>query len=346
MIYFFILFFLVCCYGMKVSSFHKDFMSIETTTCIKGVFAVFILFSHIKGYLTLDLNNWEDKGFVSILSYLGQLIVSVYFFYSGYGIFESVRKKNHYVKSFFRNRIFKTLVHFDLAVLLFLIVQSCLGNWFETQNYVLCWVGWLSIGNSNWFIFDLLSVYLLTLGILYLREVHPFSLPVAATMVTLFSCALWVFLRFAKTGEYWWYDTLLTFPAGMWFSCILYSPLFDKIIHRDWSRYSLVLIVSVFFVFWRHFWGIDQLGICSILFALTVSLFSTHLKFGNQSLHWLGEHCFSIYILQRLPMIVFSHFGLAHSKYLFAGAVIPCTLLIAWGFTHFTNYLDIIIKKR
>lgn len=46
-----IAFFIICFYGVSIKSQHKDYLSYESTTCIKGIFAILILFSHSKGYL-------------------------------------------------------------------------------------------------------------------------------------------------------------------------------------------------------------------------------------------------------------------------------------------------------
>ena len=144
---FLLLLFIVSCFGMKFSSFHKDYMSISATTAVKGFFAVIILLAHSRQYITLDAGI-SDRAFGFTMRYLEQLMVAAYFFYSGFGIAESARRKEGYARGFFKRRILKTLLHFDLAVLLFLILQTLLGNHFETSRYLLCWIGWENLGNS------------------------------------------------------------------------------------------------------------------------------------------------------------------------------------------------------
>ena len=77
------LLFLLCFYGINYSAFQDDYLSVPKTTSIKGLFAVLILLSHVRGYGVFT--SGTDLG-STVLTILGQMIVVMYFFYSGYGI--------------------------------------------------------------------------------------------------------------------------------------------------------------------------------------------------------------------------------------------------------------------
>ena len=100
-------------WGMKISSFHKDYMSLDATSAIKGIFAVLILFSHMRQYMDLS-DTFFNNSYIRILNYLGQMMVTMYLFYSGYGLMESFKKKPDYKKNFLHNRVLKILIHFDV----------------------------------------------------------------------------------------------------------------------------------------------------------------------------------------------------------------------------------------
>lgn len=162
MIILFVILGLLALPGLRFTSFNKDYISIESTNAVKGLFAIIILFSHMNGYIVLQ-DNIYDNAFVSILRHLGQLMVAPYLFFSGYGILESAKKKEKYFDSFPRKRILKTLIHFDIAVFLYLLVNIFTGTNYPLSSYLTCWIGWESIGNSNWFIFVILSLYVATM---------------------------------------------------------------------------------------------------------------------------------------------------------------------------------------
>lgn len=59
----------------------------------------------------------------------------------------------------------------------------------------------------------------------------------------------------------------------------------------------------------------------------------------SKMLQFVGKHAFSIYILQRIPMIFFEHYGfMKEYRYIFVIVVGLCTILIAVLF-------DNLIKK-
>ena len=94
---------------------------------------------------------------------LGQMIVVMFMFYSGYGIGESVKRKGMgYIKSFPKNRVLKTLLHFDVAILIYFILSLILELNYPSGQVALAFIGWTSIGNSNWYIFAVIILYVIT----------------------------------------------------------------------------------------------------------------------------------------------------------------------------------------
>lgn len=333
-----VLLLVVCCFGMKFSSFHRDYMSLSATTAIKGVFAIIILLSHLRQYISLG-TGIPDRMFGFSMRYLEQLMVAAYFFYSGFGIAESARHKEHYARGFFKKRFLKTLLHFDLAVLLFLILQTLLGQHFEPSRYLFCWIGWEDLGNSAWFIFAILALYLISYAALLLKDRFARPELFLACSVSVLTAGLWLFLFLEKRPDYWWYDTLAVFPAGMW-----YSILKDRVDGLSLpGRIGLTALLAGGFLLWRHFIGIDQYGACAILFILALTAVTTFVKVDNKVLQWLGKHCFSIYMLQRLPMIVLGRTPLVRQNVIFTAVTLVCALLLAWAFTAMTDRID---KKR
>ena len=105
MIAFIAVFIIICLIGVQLSpkdggNYISDYMSVDKTMAIKGIFIIIVFFSHFNSYATfrsaLDLAYLED------FSKIGQRMVAMFMFYSGYGVMESVKKKNMgYVKRIF-----------------------------------------------------------------------------------------------------------------------------------------------------------------------------------------------------------------------------------------------------
>lgn len=340
MVLLFVILALISLYGIRFSSYREDYISLESTNAVKGIFAVIILFSHMSGYIVFG-NNFLDTSFLSILRHLGQLMVAPYLFFSGFGILESVKRKPNYTTSFPRKRILKTLIHFDIAVISYLLLNFLIGPRYPLSSYLLCWIGWESIGNSNWFVFVILMLYILSFLSLTLSEKvcgkNESKLVVIAITVTAMSMLLWYVLRFSGKGS-WWYDTILTFPLGMWFS--IYKSRFEVLMKTPVISWLVIICICTVTGLW-HFWvGNDHIGICACLFSLSIVFVMTKVVINNKVLQWLGTHAFAIYIMQRWSMNLFEHVGWHSNPYWFALISVPSSLVAAWVYNRASTIAD------
>ena len=294
-------------WGIRFPGYHANYMGQTYTTAIKGIFTVLIFYSHIRGYITLS-PAWWNTSYNTILDHLGQLIVVLFFFYSGYGIWESRKRKPGYGSSFFKRRFLKVLLHFDIAVLLFVIVQLFIPIIYPAKAYLLCWIGWESVGNSNWFIFDILALYLIAQIALLVQDSYGHG----GIVITLLATAgLWLALRIAGKPS-WWMDTILAFPLGMIFSH--YKTRVDRLLEKRGLPYCLFALLLLLFISLHLQWGNDLYGGAACLFCCLVTVTSSFVCINNPGLAWLGKNAFTIYIIQRLPMIVLTATGLNSNR--------------------------------
>lgn len=342
-----IIFCLIIVWGIKPSKHNHDYLNRDTTTAIKGIFAIIILFSHTRQYLpSPHINNSVqvscDNIYNFILSLIGQLMVVMFLLYSGYGIVESYKVQgNSYKNGFLKKRVLKTLVHFDIAVLLFLILALVLGHEYSPKQYVLSFTGWESIGNSNWFVFDIIALYLMSYIGLIIVERYKLNLKEYLWIIFVFTFALAILLFFLRRGEFWWCDTILAFPTGMLWS-VYKEQLSDYLMDSRKYAITLFFVIIVFAALYIAEYKVSYIIsiFTSAVFGILVILITMRLKIGNRVLHWLGINAFAIYILQRIPMILLSEFGINDNHVLFALTVFPLTFIIAWGFTKLTNTID------
>lgn len=140
-----------------VNYFHNDYMDLKSTNPIRGVFVWMIFLKH---YYTYFKNR--NYLYIKILRYLGQKIVSLFLFYSGYGIFESIKSKGtSYVKSLPKKAII-LFVKFQIIIFFFFLCNIILGIKVTIRKYLLSMIFKSSIGNSNWFAFTIITFYLYT----------------------------------------------------------------------------------------------------------------------------------------------------------------------------------------
>lgn len=325
----------------KQGEIFGDYMSKERTTAINGVFTILVFLSHSSGYIKLD--GTFDLPYVAMKNYLGQMVVATFLFYSGYGICESIKKKKmDYVKSIPKKRFFSVLYHSWAAVLIFLFVRLLLGKTYSVKEILLALTFWTSIGNSNWYIFVILCLYLIVFVSFILARGNKYA---GVFLTTAFSVALVYALMRSGQGS-WWYNTIILYPVGMIFS--LFKDTFDKLVLKSdltYFSFSALCVALYYFFYTQKSNGIEAYSLWAIMFIALILVLSMKIKIGNGILSFFGTHVFSIYILQRIPMLIFSHFGLQKNKYAFVAMSFIVTVILSFFFDYFLGKTDALIFK-
>lgn len=343
---------IICTYRAQISEhlvLRSDYMDKENTTALKGIFVIIIFLSHSRNYMVL--NGSLDGLYDFIPLFLGQMMVIPFLFYSGFGVMESVKKKgNDYVKGLALYRAGKVLLHFDAAVLLYCLLNLFLGNVYGWDQIFLAFLGWESIGNSHWFIFAIIALYLLSWLVFIVFRQH-YCAAVAALFI-LCAVMIWLLMDVAGRSPY-WYDTLIFYPIG-----VIYSLLRDRVdaIFRDPRLWLSVfcIVLPVFCVLNYNGFSLPKIipyhaflavEIRYFLFFLVFLLFTMRVRVGNKVLSFFGNHVFSIYMLQYIPMKILAAFGVT-ADYLVFAAGLGGTVLIAVLFDRGMAKLDRVLFCR
>lgn len=134
--------------------------------------------------------------------------------------------------------------------------------------------------------------------------------------------------------EVWWYDTAICYALGMYYSLFkekIENVLSNKIIY---FVFFVITAIATFGLIACIELGLGKIFdlILMPVFTSFVVLLTMKVSFNNALLRWFGNHLFEIYILQRIPMILFSYFDLNKKPYLYLVVCFITTLLLAWGF--------------
>ncbi len=184
----------------------KDYLSKENSSCVKGIFAVFILLHHIAQY-----NPVEVPYYVHILvQSMGYLSVSVFFFFSGYGLSLQYRKNKDYLKQFLRHRVLSLYGEYLFIMLLYLLFFLCIGRHFTITELLRSAVLYPTFVTNGWFFFSILLLYLI-FYIVYRLAKTPRMRVVGILTGTALYCAAGIFLQWG----YWLYISVWAFPAGI-----------------------------------------------------------------------------------------------------------------------------------
>lgn len=347
MFVFIIILIAILCSGLNAkgkNEFYTDYCSPKNTATANAVFSVLIFLRHATDYIEIS-NGALDSSYITIDRFLSQSVVVTYLFYSGYGIMESISKKGHnYVKKMPTDRFFKLWYHFAIMIAMFIVVCLIKQKDYTLDRYLLAFTGYTSIGNSNWYMFVTFALYIIVfVAFMIFRKSK--ILAVSSVFILTFGFVmleanvLELPLRF--------YDTIFCFPLGMLFSLI--KPYIDKFIMKN----DIIWLLVTSGAFALCMYGSQNRSedvLFRILFMCTapvvITLLMMKLQVRSSILDWFGNHIFSFFMLQRIPMLLLQHFNYNNEPYLFIGLSFFATVFLATVFDEFTNKLDKIIFKK
>lgn len=318
----------------KSNEFNHNYLSKEFTLNIKGIFVILIIFSHFVQYV--QLGGTYDDSYLKLQAHLNQMVVAMFLFYSGYGIMKSIQNKGtSYADSLLAKRLPKLWCNFAAALSIFLIVDLVTGRRYSLSKILLSYVGWESIGNSNWYIFDTFILYILAyLAFRFLKscskKTYEYS---GCTFFSIFTI-IFVYILMKSGREAWWYNTVIIFPFGCWYALLQHK--IEKLLMKNDFVYtgSALLLIIIYCISFLNRWkyGIEGYTVWALSFTFVIVMFSMKVSISSKFLSWFGNHVFSIYVLQRIPMIVLSDLGFGAHKYIFLTITFVSTIFIAMLF--------------
>lgn len=325
---------------VRVSSQQNGYLSQKTANQVRGLFSVLIFLSHYVQYLKVGK---YDALYMSIQAHLDQAVVIPFLFYSGYGMTISVLNKGKkYIETVIRYRIPRVFLSTTIAVTLFLILKILKKEEISGHQIFMSYIFWDSLGNSNWYIFGILGEYLIFAIAFLLYKVHESKKNLFAGLVltTILTCVFVIWIK-SQGKQTWWYNTLIVFSVGCWYA--VFSDKIGKIVQQSWATYlktAIMLGALYYFAILRRSQGLIWYSIWDIAFMGLMLLITMKIEFRSFILRFFGGHIFSIYVLQRIPMIVLTWIGLMSGQpYLSFVIALICTCLIAVVFDKGTDTL-------
>lgn len=291
-IFFVAIFFAILLFKAKFftkGTWNDEVLSLNQTKSILGFCAIGIVFHHLAQKTCAPWLNQEVivHGLDFFLN-LGHLFVALFFFYSGFGLFKSLKSKENYLKGFLGKHLTPIIILYLLINCEFYYVGKVFSpyTWYINAIvilYVLFYCSFRFVKN------DLASICLVALGIL----------------IYSFVCN-WLVL-----GG-WWYNTAFLFLIG-----IIFAKNEEKFILFFKNNFLLCVIFSVL-TFATSF-AIDILfkselsrnfvciieAISAFSFVVLVLLASLKIKFENKVLTFSGSITLELYLIHGLFVQMF-----------------------------------------
>lgn len=333
------------CKGTK--NWHEDFMDYHTSKGLLGVCAVLIILHHISQALV------EKAVGILFLHDIGVLFVGFFFFYSGYGLYKSLRDKPDYLKGYFKKRYGKILVPFYLVILIFFITALVDKTAPKGSEMIAFLFGWKLLNTHMWYIVEIAVLYLLFFAVFRFIKNQKLAIGIFALLVAGMTCGSLLLGH----GDYWfqgewWYNTTFTFVIG-----ILFAYKEEKLVPIMKKAYVVLLVALAVltiglgvltdyclktYSYWSEYWvggpGYADKFRCLgaqlpmvIVFVLMFVMLTMKVKFSNGIMDFLGKISLELYLIHNLFLQKFLSLELlAKNSLLYIVAVVAASVISAW----------------
>lgn len=317
-----LLLFILFIFGIKpvkpIRGFYKDYLSVKNCVAWRGILAVVVIFHHLSQVIV-------DHSYFYWFIPMGCIAVSLFFFYSGYGLQTKYQSNPAYSKHFLLHRLPPILIPYITATLFYWIGNNILGNYHSFIEVLSRMISTQPIVSNSWYIICLLAFYLfwgLAMQI-FQNHHHRMILGGAAFAV------LWIgFCKNMELGQ-WWYNAVPAIVVG-----IIWASLGKKItvyIQKHYLIISLPLFffTAAFFFYLRNYCPafINPNCVLTVLAPICVVVLSMKIQVGNKILQFIGKISFELYMIHGFFI---SALRFISNNVLFSAAVIFVSVMTAY----------------
>lgn len=311
----FALFFLLFLYKIEFGV-SDEFMSKEYTTSLRGVCALAIMLCHIR------ITNFAP---LNVFNYLGNPIVGIFFFLSGYGMLTRIKQIgiDNYMNGFILKRCVPLFVEYIFVWIFYFVCMFSVSGNFNFLKEI--------ITPHSWFIIMIEVLYIVFyIGYKLFKD----NLKGLIIFVTIFELALIVALSAFGADEF-WYLSLLCFSGGMIYSVVNLNK--KKTLPLIFGFGALAVVATgaeyvlsdkpKIIVLWALIYNVSVLSLAIV--ALSVG---RYVRFKNPVFELCGKMSLEIYLLHGVFQYVFKEIKPIYNNSLLYGAmIILCTLLMSYG---------------
>lgn len=316
--------------GVKTAGkgrWREESLSLRSSKGLLGFCAVGIMLHHMSQ--TIYFAN-EDPGILLFMVDIGVCFVGMFFFFSGYGLYSSLRDKPDYLKGFLPGRIPTILVPFYMCNFVFILGSYLWGYEFEEGELLPYLTGVILMNSQMWYIVEILTLYLLFYIVFRFvknRNAACLVYGICLLLLIAFSLRLGHDTTTPTQGLWfhgeWWYNTTMLMLAG-----ILFAKWQQQILGFIRKFYGFVLTIAVLLVayfynrtiymlqnkgYWYEWDGYagykekwQTLAVQTtfvLLFVFTVIIVLQKIEFGNRILDFLGTIALELYLTHNLFLL-------------------------------------------
>lgn len=284
-----VLFAAVLFWNCRYTEFNQDYLSIDNSCIIKGFCSLLIVIHHIAQRTNGGL-------LFPLFGYIGFLAVGMFYFYSGYGLMSQFQVRgNAYLRHFFTKRIWKVLLPYLIANVVYLVIDFVSGvqyEWSELIRKILSG----RIVPFSWFVISIIVVYII-FWVSCTVAGRGCEIMMIAIGITVYSL---ICMKLETPPQ--WYTTVYAFLFGNIYSRIR-KPIERFFQTRYWMKLIFLLGSALIFLLiaeigTRPIYQMIFFNACVISFITLVLGITMKFAFRNRVLSFLGENNYELYLYQ------------------------------------------------
>lgn len=339
--------------GVQVAGkgrWREESLSLASSKGLLGFCAVGIMLHHMSQTIYFA---GEDTGILYFMVDIGVCFVGMFFFFSGYGLYTSLRDKPDYLQGFLRKRLSSILIPFYVCNFAFILGSALWGYEFQKGELLPYVTGVILMNSQMWYLVEIFILYLLFY--LIFKFIKNQNAACALYAVCVFAMMFGsLLLGHDKTtptqglwfhGE-WWYNATPLILVG-----ILFARWEKQILGFVRRYYIMVLIVMLcltaflynrtmymiqhvgYWYEWEGYAGYKEkfqtLGVQApfiLMVVLTVVVILQKIEFGNKIMQFLGSIAIELYLIHNLFILYLP----IRNRVFFIIGVYAAAIVTAW----------------
>ena len=316
---------------------NKEYLSVESTSGLRGFLAIGIIFHHLSQWVT---SGDEFSNF----SYMGTYIVSIFFFLSAYGLYFQNENKKNYLDNFLVKRLSKILVPFFSISLIYMFYRFLNGQLMDLDFFANLFKKGSTIIYNGWFVDIIILMYIFFYVSFKFFRNKSISILINTIFIIGYIC-----LAIKLGYGFWWYNSVFPFIIGL-----IWAKNKEKIDGVLDRHYFIILVLVTVLLFISHQYDIllryihleDSYSYAlaanldNIIFTIYfIIVFLKKINFSNMYLILLGSISFELYMIHGLVISILEKIFVSSrvNDVLFTFFVLMISLILAWIINKLVN---------
>ena len=215
---------------------NNDVLDKYNSNKIKGLLAILIIMHHLSIYI-------KDVILFKILTIIGIIAVSAFFFYSGYGLMTSYLKKESYIKDFLNKRIMKIVMPYIIAIM-FTGLAYLLTRQLTPRKIFNSLVEGEPIVRFSWYVLAIIILYVVFyLSAKFLKKKKMINIAVFGG--TILYC---IVVNNVLGFNNWWVNSCFAFFIGIFWASYKERYTITLKDKNKIIRYAIILLIILFVI--------------------------------------------------------------------------------------------------